>query len=376
VATVVKPVIGQLLHSLCMGGAEVLAARIARQLSERYDFHFACLDGLESLGEELRRDGFSVEVIGRKPGFDFGCVWRLSRWLRRQRIEVLHAHQYTPFFYGAAARYLARGTPVLFTEHGRFFPDLPSRKRSLANRMLLRKRDRVVGVGEAVRQALIHNEGIPAVRVGVVYNGIDLDRFAAVSGERERVRTELGIGADDFVLLQVARLDHLKDHLTALRTVALVAKQSPRVRLILVGEGPERGKIEAFVAEQRLGEQVRLLGLRTDVPRLLTAADAALLTSISEGIPLTLIEAMAARLPVVSTNVGGVSEVVKDGVTGFLAPSGDAEGLSRWVLRLIAEPALRHELGERGRTRAETHFSERQMLAAYAGLYEEMHRRG
>src|SRR5262249_1496011 len=143
---------------------------------------------------------------------------------------------------------------------------------------------------------------------------------------------------------------------------------------VLTGRGPEQRRIEEEARRLGLTARVRFLGLRTDVARLLPAADVFLLTSISEGIPLTLIEAMAARLPIVSTNVGGVSEVVEDGVTGLLAPSGDADELSRQVLRLIAEPALRRELGERGRARAETHFSERQMLVAYAELYEEMPR--
>src|SRR5439155_18500964 len=119
--------------------------------------------------------------------------------------------------------------------------------------------------------------------------------------------------------IQVARLDYLKDHATALRTLECVAGRRPDAHLLLVGEGPERAAIEAQVRERRLGDRVRLLGLRKDIPRLLQAADVFLLTSISEGIPLTLIEAMAAGLPVVSTRVGGVGEGVEDGVTGRLA---------------------------------------------------------
>jgi glycosyltransferase involved in cell wall biosynthesis len=177
---------------------------------------------------------------------------------------------------------------------------------------------------------------------------------------------------DALVLVQVARLDHLKDHLTAVRTLERVVARRPDARLVLVGEGPERPAIEAEIGRRRLTDHVRLLGLRRDVPRLLAAADVCLLTSISEGIPLTLIEAMAARLPVVSTNVGGVSEVVRDGETGVLTPAKDDEALAAAVLQLAEVPARCREFGEAGHRRAHELFSEPQMHAAYADLYDEM----
>jgi glycosyltransferase involved in cell wall biosynthesis len=261
---------------------------------------------------------------------------------------------------------------VLFTEHGRAFPDFRRPKRVIANRVLLRRRDRVVAVGEAVRRALIDNEGIPTPRVGVIYNGIALPDAAPTAEDRAAARRAMGVGDDDFVLLQVARLDPLKDHATAVRAAACAARSRPDLRLVLVGEGPELPRIEALVREQRLESVVRLLGLRSDVPRLWPGADAALLTSVSEGIPLTLLEAMAAHRPVVSTNVGGVAEVVEDGVTGLLAPSGGHEALARQVLRLADDADLRRTMGEAGRRRAEERFNEEEMLGAYRRVYREM----
>src|SRR2546423_3463873 len=156
-----KPItVCQLLHSLNVGGAEVLAARLARRWRGTFRFVFACLDEVGPLGEERRAEGFPVEVLGRKAGLDWGCPLRLARLLRRERVDVLHAHQYTPFFYGLAARLATRFAgslprrPILFTEHGRHQPDYPRPKRMLANRLLLSRRDRVVGVRAAVRQAL------------------------------------------------------------------------------------------------------------------------------------------------------------------------------------------------------------------------------
>jgi L-malate glycosyltransferase len=362
----------QVLHSLTVGGAEVLAARLARGLQDRYRFVFACLDELGPLGEELRRDGFVVEVLGRKPGFDLGCVRRLARFVRRENVGVIHAHQYTPFFYARAPGVLRRRPPVLFNEHGRFHPDYPRPKRMAFNRLVLRRCDRVVGVGEAVREALIKNEGMPAGRVGVIYNGTELDSFIGDKVPRSQIRREMGVSEEDFVVMQVARLDPIKDHSTALRAIERAARSHPGVRLILVGGGPQREKIETEIEERRLQSVVRLLGQRADVPRLLAGADLVLLTSASEGIPVTLIEAMGARLPIVSTNVGGVAEVVVERETGLLASAGDDAALSNAIVRLAEDPALAARLGEAGRHRAERLFAEEQMHDSYGEIYDEM----
>lgn len=362
----------QVLHSLHMGGAEMLAARLARQMRTTYRFLFVCLDELGTLGEQLRGEGFPVEVLHRRAGWDWRSSLRLARLIRREKVQLLHAHQYTPFFYTLTARWLGRRVPILFTEHGRHFPDYPRRKRILFNRLAIGRRDRVIGVGQTVRQAVINNEGIRGDRVGVIYNGIDTDAFARNGHDRDSLRRAMGVEPDDLVLIQVARLDYLKDHATAVRAVERVAARRPEVKLVLIGDGPEREKIEAEVRQRRLGEQIRFLGLRTDVARLLPAADLFLLTSISEGIPLTVIEAMSAGLPVVSTGVGGVGEIVIDGETGLLAPSGDDGALAEHILQLADDPDRRRRMGEIGCRRAADVFSEKQMHAAYRRLYEEM----
>jgi glycosyltransferase involved in cell wall biosynthesis len=361
----------QLLHSLNVGGAEILAARLARRLRGSFRFVFACLDDVGPLGEQLREDGFPVYSLDRKPGFDWGCPRRLARLLHTERVDLVHAHQYAPFFYGLAARFGGRRRPILFTEHGRHQPDFPRRKRMLANRLLLSRRDRVVGVGVAVQQALIANEGIPARRVGVLYNGIDVDAFAAAA-DRAEIRRFLGVRSDEFVIVQVARFDYLKDHGTALRAFTRVIGHLPRARLVLVGDGPERSAIENQMRELNLVDKVRLLGTRKDVDQLLQGADVFLLTSVSEGIPLTVIEAMAAGLPVVGTAVGGMGEVVADGSTGYLAQAGDDASLSEHILRLAGDPDLRCRMGASGRARAKDLFDEPRMCAEYASIYRDL----
>ncbi len=167
-----RPVICQLVHTLNVGGAEILARQFALQAADSFRFVFACLDECGMIGEELKAAGYPVAVLGRRPGFDFGCARRLARYCRGQNVRLLHAHQYGPFFYASLASRLAGRIPVLFTEHGRDHPDYPRRKRIWVNRWLLRQRDRVVAVGKYVHEALVVNEGLPRGRIEVVYNGI------------------------------------------------------------------------------------------------------------------------------------------------------------------------------------------------------------
>lgn len=367
-----RPVVLQVLHSLEVGGAEILATRIARRLQDRYEFVFGCLDGLGTLGHELKQEGFRVEVLGRKPGMDVGCVRKLAKLAQSCRAGLIHAHQYTPFFYSRAPGWMGTRVPVLFTEHGRMHPDLPNRKRMVFNRLFLRSRDRVVAVGEAVKTALIQNEGIPSSKIEVIYNGVRLDDFETDVSLRDRMRAELGLLPHQPVAIQVARLDYLKDHATALRAAARVREQCPDFQLLLVGEGPERGKIEQEIKERNLGNTVRLLGLRSDVRQLLAVADMFLLTSISEGIPVTLIEAMAARLPIVSTKVGGVAEVVIHERNGWLAPAGNDEVLATGIHNILRNPSQAEQMGTAGAERANDLFSEGQMHRSYALIYDHL----
>lgn len=372
-AVVPRPTVCHVIHALGVGGAEVLVDTMVRRMTDRYRCVVAVLDEVGEIGERLRQDGFVVEYLHRRPGIDHGCARRLQKLAAREQVQILHAHQYTPFFQAMLSRGLFGRLPVVFTEHGRHVPDLPDRKRSVVNRLLLRKRDRLIGVGGAVRKALIANEGLPADRVEVIYNGVDLSQFAKPADDAWiRVRREFGFSENDFVIIQVARLHTLKDHQTALRTLNELRRFVPRARLLIVGDGDERRCIENTIEELSLTDHVRVAGSRSDVSSLLAASDVFLLTSISEGIPLTIIEAMAAGLPVVSTAVGGIPEMIDDGRTGFLAEAGDHSSLAASLGHLYQSPMLRQIIARAGRDTAQRQFSLQGMLNGYTQLYQEV----
>jgi glycosyltransferase involved in cell wall biosynthesis len=324
------------------------------------------------LGEKLARDGLKVVRLGRRPGFDWRCVRQLSTLFAIEEIQIVHAHQYTPFAYSLATRFFGRRPPVLFTEHGRFYPDYPSLKRKWFNNALVGSRDRIVAVGKSVRQALIDNEGLSPKRVRVIYNGISVSQETGASIDRRAVRRSLGAGDDDFIVLQVARLDPIKDHKTAIRAFQRAVQVDPRIRLMIVGDGMERAAIEREIDDCSLEKSVLLLGPRNDVPKLLAAADAFLLTSVSEGIPVTVIEAMAVGVPVVATAVGGMPELITDRVSGLLVPAGDVIGIADALIEISRDEELRNSLALRAKKEAENNFSEDRMIASYDQIYGEM----
>jgi len=366
-----KPTVCHVLHTLSVGGAEVLAREFSRQGKHDFRFVFACLDELGSMGEELLASNYEVISLQRKPGIDIGTAKRLKAYCKAQNVDVIHAHQYTPFFYSSMSRVIGNRLPVLFTEHGRTFPDFRRSKRVFANQFLFSKKDSVIAVGNQVKRALIENEGIAEKKIEVIYNGIDVQRFIPKPEVRDQTRRNLGIESDETVIIHVARLDPLKDHLSAIRAFGLL-KETPGIKLLIVGEGPESNNIKAEINNLDLQASVSMLGLRDDIPDLLNAADACLLTSRSEGIPLTLAEAMATQLPVVATKVGGVPEIVNDGETGFLCEAGDTKSLAASITELYNSPEQRAAFGQAGRRRIIEHFNADEMHKQYQSKYLQM----
>ena len=366
-----RPVVLQVLHRMGIGGAEVLVDRMVRNMSDRYSFVIACLDEVGTLGEGLISQGVQVVNLRRGAGLDRACIKGLRAVVNDANVALIHAHQYTPFFYSIAARGLFGRVPLVFTEHGRHFPDTKRWKRVVFNRLMARKSDRIVGVGDAVKNALIVNEGFADSQVKVIYNGIPIAHVTETRADRAVVRRELGIPQDAQVIVQVARLDYLKDHKTAALAFSQLADRIPNVYWLVVGDGPKRAEITNQIKALNCNNRILLVGERNDVPRLLHASDIMLLSSISEGIPLTLIEGMLAELPIVSTEVGGVGEVVIAGQHGFLVESGNAKAMGERLEQLVGSRHLQREMGTAARIRARSTFDEDSMHSEYDAVYQD-----
>jgi glycosyltransferase involved in cell wall biosynthesis len=373
-SAVLKPVIGHVLHQLAYAGAEVLAAALARQLADRYQTVFFCLDGVGQLGEQLQSEGFEVIALGRKPGIDFAVANRLREAVKEHHIDLLHAHQYTPFFYASLSRRLRNVPPLLFTEHGRHYPDQRKLKRVIANKFLWRQHDRATAVGRFVARALVVNEGFPRNSVQVIYNGIDPDAFMLPNRElvRQQMRAELGLAEDQPVVLQVARFHPVKDHATSIKAFSHVAQQLPDAVLLLAGDGEQLPVMKQLARQLKIENQVRFLGVRTDIPQLITAADVFVLSSLSEGISVTLLEAMASGVPICTTDVGGNGEIVEHTVTGLLSPRQNAKALGSNLVQVLIDVPLRQKFIDASRRKLLAQFNQQQMHEAYTKLYDTM----
>lgn len=379
-----RPVIAHVLHRLYLAGAEVLAAALARQLRDEFEFIFLCLDETGPLGEELAAEGFHVVDLKRKPGVDFPVAKRIGHIHREKNIQLLHAHQYTPFFYASLSRGLFRSRPrVMFTEHGRHYPDVRKFRHVIANKVLLRRDDRVTAVGQFVKQAVVDKEAIGADRIEVIYNGIDTNKFTPdTDGSlRTAARASLGIDPQRPVVLQVARFHAVKDHETAIRAFhvalqAMAASTSSQAAslplFLLAGDGEHKEEMETLVQTLGLTDNVRFLGVRNDVPNLMAATDLFILSSLSEGVSVTLLEAMGAGVPIAATDVGGNSEVVAAGESGLLSPRRDHESLGKNIATLLQDAELRKQMGAAGHERLLATFTEQAMHKRYAELYREI----
>jgi glycosyltransferase involved in cell wall biosynthesis len=341
--------------SLDMGGQEKLLVEFARHADrDRFDLRFVSLTTHGPLAADLEAEGWPVTALDVPPGLWPGLVLRLARIFRQWRADAVHTHNDRPLIYAAPAARLARVGRVVHTRHGRGLGN--SRRQVLLGNAAARLTDDFVCVSEdAARMSVA--QGLPPRRVQTVWNGIDTRRFAFADPR------------PDGPAVIVARLSPEKDIATLLHAVRRVVDADPAFRLEIAGDGPCLPELRRLAAELGLDGSVTFLGLVRDVPALLARAKLYVLSSISEGVSLTLLEAMACGLPVVATRVGGTPEVVVDETTGLLVPPGDPAALAAALNRTYRDADLAAALGRRGRARVEAHFDIRRMVAAYERKY-------
>jgi glycosyltransferase involved in cell wall biosynthesis len=361
----------QLVHTLHVGGTERLVVDLAGHFEDA-DFHTSvcCLDQLGEFGEDLRARGVAVDIMGRRPGLDVGLVRRLARFLRDRRVDVVHAHQYTPYFYAASAALLTPGVRVIFTEHGRHQPDRLRIRRALGNRLLARATGAYTAVAEFTRDSLVRYERIPRDRIRVIYNGVDLEG-AAPGVERAAAKHALGLSPETPLVLSVGRLNPIKDFGTLIRAMARIVPEMMEATLLIAGDGEPayRAELTALIAALGLEGRIRLLGTRRDVPALLAACDVFALTSVTEAASMIILEAMVAGRAVVATQVGGNGELVADSETGLLVPVGDVPAVADALARLLKDGETADAMGAAGRRRAAVRFSRPAMFAGYRQAY-------
>lgn len=360
--------IAHIIETPGTGGAESVLVDIATRLPP--EFQSVGVMMCESwTGRELEKRGIPVTVLPLTRSFDFGWVLRFAKFIREQKIDAIQSHEFTANVYATAAAKIT-GVPIVCTTHGKnYWPHAYYRR--AAYRWVARNARAFVAVSTDLGQFAASTLGIAPERVKVIRNGIDVERFARDAQARASVRAELGLIESQPLLLACGELSEVKGHEWLVRAARALVDRRPDAVIAIAGHGALRESLEALAATLGLGAQVRFLGFRRDVPALLSAADVFVMPSLSEGLPLAILEAMAARVAIVATRVGGMPELIRAGETGWLVEPRDAEGLGRALIVAVEDAAARQRITDNSFELVSRDYALRETVNAYAALYEE-----
>jgi glycosyltransferase involved in cell wall biosynthesis len=325
----------------------------------------ACVTSVGPFGQALRKLGIAVTLIGRRGGFLLTTL-RMWRHLRRFQPDVVHCHNFVGLVYGALAARLAGAVPAVMTRHGAAAP--------------------MGRLGDRLSHYLIHRVSVVAVSrestdlmeawmgsgrpVRYVPNGIFMGSYRHLLA-RETARAQLDLPESCFIVGIIARVTRAKGHQLLLDVFAGLQSKIPKALLVIVGDGAELPAVKSYIRKLALEKSVLIMGERQDVPTILAALDVFCLPSETEGMPMTVLEAMAVGLPVVASDVGGIPELVKEGHTGLMVPPRAADELGAALLALARDPQRAREMGRAGRERLLKEFCLESTLSAYEEIYRE-----
>lgn len=352
-----------LVSTLNIGGLEKVVYDLVRLANrEMFDVQVICLGEIGALANDFSKLGVATTALGalgKKSTYNSARI--LSKLLKTSPVDVLHTHNPAPHKIGALARCLTRIPVLVHTKHGRNYPD--NWRRVLVNRIITWMTDAIVAVSNDAAAVSRDIEHVPNHKIRVIQNGIDLEKY----------RTQVQQSRSASRVIHVARLsDPPKDHTTLLHAAKIVASQVADFHLEIVGDGPDRGNIESLCDELKLRKHVTISGFRSDICERLATSGMAMLSSTTEGLSITLLEAMAMGLPVVATDVGGNREVVADQETGLLVPNKNPDQMARAMLEIIQSPQKAAAFGAAGRKRVEENFCLSRVADKYADLYQQL----
>jgi glycosyltransferase involved in cell wall biosynthesis len=351
-----RPRVMLLIRNMEFGGAQVIVNHLLDRLNpDKYALELGILMNEDfSLLAPAYRSAPTIHRIDKRPGFDPAGLLRLWRLLVARRIDIVYTHGGAGDLWGRIAGLLAR-VPILI-RHSHINQLPASRIHRVLHLWLAGRTNHVIAIGEGNRTALMRDEAVPPDRITVVTNTVDVARFQAAQ-ETQQLRTELGLGADARIVTIIGRLTDQKGHRFFLETARLVHADDPAARFLIVGTGPLAGELRHQAAALGLGDIVHFLGARRDIPEILASTDVFVISSLFEGLPLVLLEAMAAGKAIVTTDIDGCRELIEDGVRGLRTPPRAPREQAAAIRRLLRDPALRNELGRSARDYVLAHCS-------------------
>ena len=359
------------ITGLAFGGAEVQVVSLARKLRQRgWSVTVVSLMSPRAFVEELGADGVEVASLGMERGrADWRAVWKLREVVRRHRPQVVHSHMVHANLLARVTRILAPVPALVCTAHN---TDEGAQWRYRAYRLTDPLCDFMTNVSEVSVQASIERGAAPAAKIQCIPNGVDLDRFEEDEAVGHGIRRDLGLD-DHFLWLAIGRLEPQKDYPNMLRAFASLAERFRHARLAVVGDGPLRDDLATLANRLDIADRVMWLGIREDIPALLQAADAFVLSSKYEGLPMVLLEATASGLPVVATSGGGVAEIVSEDAGGLLVVPENANALRGAMEQvMMLTPAERAEWGRQASERTRARYSLDAVTDRWEGVYSSL----
>ncbi len=313
-----------------------------------------------------------VVELGDKLGGDYRLYFKLAREFRRYRIHIAHTHSWATVMEGIIGARLARVPIIIHGEHGTMKTE--TKLHIQIQRALWHSTDQMLAVSNVLRENLQRQFNFPKEKIRVIANGVDLSRFA-LTRQSDDYKTRLGLPANALVFGAIGRVVPVKAYSTLLQAAKLIFDEIPMAHLVMVGDGPQLEALVQLAEEYQIAARVHFLGARKDVPEILRAFDVFVLSSESEGMSNTILEAMASARPVVATAVGGNPELVVDRETGLLVPPHDPPAMAAAIMKLLRDTELCRQMGWLGRQRVEEKFSLEVMVQNYANIYLETFRR-
>lgn len=362
------------IETLEIGGAENVLADLVNFCSPRFVPYVCCLKTAGPVAAKLR-EGTPVFVMNMSHGNDYSLPFRLARLFRHNRIDVVVSHGWGTYLESVLARRFSGARVMVHVVHGDF-PPYPSGWLSDVKKLIRHRAEglfsagvhQFVAVSQGVKNEIVRRTSIPLDRICVVHNGVRIGNKDPILGAQKR--TILGIKSEDVVIGSVGRLAPVKNYPSLLTVFAKVKKEFNNVKLILIGDGDERKSLEQISIHLGLEKDVFFLGQRDDVEDWMQAFDLFALSSLYEGISISILEAMSVYLPVVATDVGGNREVVVDGQTGWIVPPNDPEKMARAMLSLIRDRSLSLEMGHKGFERVKEEFNIEQTIKTYEKIFQ------
>ena len=359
----------QITHDLAIGGLQQVVVNLCRSIDhDRFHITVLCLRALGPLAQEIEQLGIKVILLPQsEQGTDYFSFLKVAKILRTEKIQVIHTHNTQPLVDGTlGALFSGKKKRIIHSDHARQFPD--KKRYMFAEWCMSHFVYKMIGVSEQTTANLRKYEKISTKKLMTIENGIDGSKFN-VTIDIEAKRKELGLPVGGPVLGVISRLEKVKGITYLLQAMPEILKEHPQMTLLIVGDGAEREALEKESLQLDIQDHVVFTGSRLDIPEIFQVLDIYVLPSLSEGLPMGLLEAMAARRPVVASNVGGIPSAVTNGETAVLVEPGNVQQLSLAIVDLLRDQSLKNKLADNAHNIFQVKYSAKNMVTGYSLLY-------